>query len=243
MPKISNREEFINKAINVHSHKFNYSLVEYVNSKIKVIIACPKHGEFMQRPNDHLTGYGCKMCQYEKTSKENRGNIKEFIGKSTIMHGKKYNYSRVEYVDRNTKVKIMCPKHGEFKQTPSNHLYGYGCKKCSSSHGEIIIENALIKNKINYLTQVSFPGLFGESGLLYYDFYLPDHRIMIEYDGIQHTHPIEFFGGKEALLKRKKYDLIKIRFAVNNGYKLLKLPYRVFNYLEEELIYHLNKIL
>lgn len=54
----------------------------------------------------------------------------EFIQNAQKTHGDKYDYSHVEYVDSKTKVCIVCPIHGEFWQTPSNHIRGYGCKEC-----------------------------------------------------------------------------------------------------------------
>ena len=54
----------------------------------------------------------------------------EFIAKAREVHGEKYDYSKVEYINNRTKVCIICPIHGEFWQTPSNHLHGYECKEC-----------------------------------------------------------------------------------------------------------------
>lgn len=54
----------------------------------------------------------------------------EFIQKAKAVHGDKYDYSMVEYVNNRTKVAIICPKHGEFWQTPYKHLSGQGCNKC-----------------------------------------------------------------------------------------------------------------
>ena len=59
--------------------------------------------------------------------------LEQFIEKARKVHGNKYDYSKVEYVNTNTKVCIICPIHGEFWQTPNSHLQGYGCKKCTYS--------------------------------------------------------------------------------------------------------------
>lgn len=56
--------------------------------------------------------------------------LSEFIHKAKAVHGDKYDYSRVEYVNNRTKVTIICPKHGEFLQAPYRHLRGYGCHVC-----------------------------------------------------------------------------------------------------------------
>ena len=82
MGRISTKEEFITKSQKIHGDKFDYSKVEYIGNKSKVIIICPEHGEFFQRPNDHLSGYGCKKCQYKKTSKMNKFTNGVFIEKA-----------------------------------------------------------------------------------------------------------------------------------------------------------------
>ena len=109
-------EEFIEKAKKVHGDRYNYSKVEYKNNCIKVIIVCKIHDGFKQKPNGHLNGKGCPKCVGQnKTTKE---LIKQF----NKIHRNKYDYSKVEYINSRTKVIIICKKHGEFSQTPNNHL-------------------------------------------------------------------------------------------------------------------------
>ena len=119
------KEEFIQKAREVHGDKYDYSKVEYVNKNTKVKIICPIHGEFFQTPNNHLQGHGCHKCVgCKQLTKE------EFIQKAREAHGYKYDYSKVEYINAHTKVKIICPIHGEFEQEPNSHLEGKGCPNC-----------------------------------------------------------------------------------------------------------------
>jgi len=61
----------------------------------------------------------------------NKLTTEEFIEKARKVHGDKYDYSKVEYKGSQIKVCIICPKHGEFWQMPTNHLMGQGCYKCS----------------------------------------------------------------------------------------------------------------
>ena len=122
----SNTENFIKKAKEMHCNKYDYSKVEYVNARTKVRIICPIHGEFEQTPVNHLMGSGCPRC-----GKTALSNTNEFIRKAKIVHGDKYDYSKVNYTDSQTKVCIICPKHGEFLQTPASHLSGHGCSKCA----------------------------------------------------------------------------------------------------------------
>lgn len=134
MPKNNKKkttEEFIEEAKKIHSNKFDYSKVDYKNAKTKVCIICPKHGEFWQTPHGHLRGYGCSKCRDEKSAKSKTKTTQDFINESSLIHNNKYSYNKTIYKDCKTKVIITCPIHGDFEQTPDNHLQGKGCKKCS----------------------------------------------------------------------------------------------------------------
>ena len=125
MSKRKTVEEFIEKAREIHGDKYDYSKVEYINNHTKVCIICPEHGEFWQMPNDHLKGCGCSSCCGLK-----KLTTEEFIKKARKIHGDKYDYSKVEYINNETMVCIICSEHGEFWQTPHTHLKGGGCPKC-----------------------------------------------------------------------------------------------------------------
>ena len=201
------REEFIQRAKKIHGDKYDYSKVDYVNSRKEVCIICPEHGEFYQLPHIHLSGHGCSKCgryktegarrktteyfvnevikqrgdifSFEKTkyinnttpviltckkhrfdfqrtpkdiltlktvcpkcAKEIKRNTENFIEDAKKIHGNKYDYSKVEYKNNQTKVCIICPEHGEFWQRPNNHISSkHGCPKCGLSL------NGLLHNK------------------------------------------------------------------------------------------------
>ena len=150
----------IAQANKVHNNKYDYSLVDYVNSKTKVRIICPIHGEFEQRFGDHLRGQGCSKCGDLRSSNSRKLGLDEFINRSNIKHNNKYVYSLVEYINSKTKVTIICPIHGEFEQRPESHLKNGGCKLCgiianaksrTKSVDEFIIDAKKIHdNKYNY---------------------------------------------------------------------------------------------
>jgi hypothetical protein len=95
----------------------------------KVVINCRLHGEFKQTPSNHITHKeGCSIC-----AKNYKSDTAEFIEKANIKHNNKYNYSKVNYINRETKIIIICQTHGDFEQTPGNHLYGYGCISCGKT--------------------------------------------------------------------------------------------------------------
>jgi rubrerythrin len=104
------KEEFVQKAKLVHGDKYVYSLVDYKKGNIKVKIICREHGVFEQTPYRHLNKHGCKECNPKRAL-----TTKEFIIKAKEIHGDKYNYSLVKYVNWNTPVKIICCEHGVFE--------------------------------------------------------------------------------------------------------------------------------
>lgn len=125
-------EQFIHQANSAHGNRYNYSLVEYLSSIDKVTIICPEHGTFEQSSNGHLGGKGCYECGIVSSSDAKRSTINEFIAKSRMVHGERYDYSLVEYVRNNQNVKIICPEHGTFLQTPNVHIDNKsGCPNCS----------------------------------------------------------------------------------------------------------------
>ena len=211
-------EAFIKKAKEIHGDKYDYSLVNYINNYIKIKIICPKHGIFEQKPNHHLHNHGCAKCYDD----DRFYNSEEFINKSISIHGDRYDYSLVDYVDSNSNVKIICKKHGIFEQKPFTHLADHGCPKCHTSKGERDIEQFLKDNNINYIPQKTFDGCINKK-LLPFDFYLPDCNICIEYDGVFHYEPV---FGEDKLKMTKFKDNIRTLFCSNNGIKLIRIGYK-----------------
>ena len=122
---------FIENSKNIHGNKYDYSKSKYVSSKTKLIISCPKHGDFEQSPNSHFRGVGCQECYNQRRGDSLRHTNETFIEKSISIHGEKYDYSKVKYINSRKKVIIKCQEHGEFKQSPSDHIDGQGCRRCS----------------------------------------------------------------------------------------------------------------
>jgi len=125
MNREQRKQRFIKKAIKKHGGKYGYELVEYINSRTKVTIICPNHGEFKQTPAKHLSGCGCPKCGGPK-----KLTINEFKQKAIAVHNGKYIYDKVKYINNRTKVTIICPDHGKFEQRPTHHLKGHGCPRC-----------------------------------------------------------------------------------------------------------------
>lgn len=117
---------FIEKAKTIHKDTYDYNNTNYINKRTKVTITCKIHGDFLQSPQHHLQGSGCKKCYLENIT----STSETFILKATEVHQDKYNYSKVSYTKSNKKVIIICPLHGEFEQEANSHLQGKGCKSC-----------------------------------------------------------------------------------------------------------------
>lgn len=122
-------ENFIHRARKIHGEKYDYSESTYVDSKVPIKIICPLHGEFFQTADNHLRKkHGCPKCSPHATM-----STEDFIAKARILHKGKYDYSEVEYKASKAEVRIICPLHGVFKQTPNQHLKGHGCPICGRS--------------------------------------------------------------------------------------------------------------
>lgn len=146
LKKLTNKE-FIERAKAIHGDKYNYSKVEYVNSRTKVCIICPKHGEFWQRANAHLNGQTCPICNVELKKNVLSSTKELFIEKAIKIHNNKYDYSKIEYNGSFSDVCIICSKHGEFWQKPSKHLFGHGCPKCAKNGIKITTEEFIKRAK------------------------------------------------------------------------------------------------
>ena len=212
-------EQFILKAREVHGWKYDYSKVDYKNDRTKICIICPEHGEFWQTPNNHYK-YGCDKCGDKTISEKQTLTTEEFIEKARKVHGDKYDYSKVEYINNKKPVCIICPKHGEFWQTPNNHLRGNGCPTCNESKLENEMREFLKENGINYESQKSFKWLKYKNKLKL-DFYLPEYNIAIECQGEQHYESKDCFGGEEEYIEIVERDLVKHNKCIENGISII----------------------
>lgn len=217
-------EDFINKSNQIHEGKYDYSKVVYKNRSEKVIIICPIHGEFEQRPIDHLNGRGCPICGGVK-----KWNTDEWVEEAKRRFGDKYDYSKVKYEGWNKKINIICPIHGKFEQLPYSHMQGHGCPRCNESLMEKEISELLINEDIKFVIQKRFNWL----GLQSLDFYLPDYKIGIECQGEQHFKQCAYFGNKLEEIKER--DKNKRELCKKNGIKIIyysnlsmNYPYDVF---------------
>ena len=229
-----NTELFVERARKVHGNKYDYSKVKYIANKVDVCIICPEHGEFWQRPNDHLSGHGCHECNCHNHTK----SFFNFLKIANIVHCGKYEYDDKAYVNRQTKTRIICPEHGEFWQYPSYHLQGNGCpvcgNKCNVSEQKVLFELKKHFDNEEIIYQYRNQELLG---MMTFDIYMPKYKIAIEHQGIQHFEPIKKFGGINKLNETVERDLIKRKICDNNDINLfyISLDKKVLKYSNEEM--------
>lgn len=236
---LKSKEQFIKEAKKIHGNEYDYSLVEYKNNRTKIKIICKKCGNiFEQTPSNHLHKnhpQGCPKC---------RGNIlktkEDFIKKSIEIWGNgKYDYSKVEYKNNHTKVKLKCLIHGiEFEQSPKKHYLGQGCFLClKKSKAEEQIDLFLKNKNIKFIREYKFNDCRYKNPLPF-DFYIPDKNIVIEYQGIQHFK--QQGRGHETLQERQLKDQIKRDYCKSNN--ILEIEINYFDDLKEQLDRLLNII-
>ena len=186
-------EDFIKKSREAHGDKFDYSKVKYINYDTKVEITCPIHGSFLQTPNNHFL-YGCSRCGKDKLADYFSMTKENFIAKAKAIHGDKYTYENVNYINNTIKVLITCPIHGDFLQTPNGHLRGQGCRACSVERGikkrlkdgtfgtskeEKFLEQKLIELGQHFEKQYDADPRYPWCC----DFYIPERDLFIEHNG------------------------------------------------------------
>lgn len=126
-----NTESFVDKARLVHGDRYDYSRVKYVDSLSKVFIGCHEHGWFEQVPAEHLRGKGCIKCgQIECGVKQKKKVSDELVERCVKIHGGKYCYDKVVYVNSHHPIIVTCKRHGDFVTRPYRILNGCGCPKC-----------------------------------------------------------------------------------------------------------------
>lgn len=222
---------FTKKATQVHKNrKYDYSKVVYVNAKTPVKIRCAIHDYiFSVSPNKHLSGWGCARCSHQ----DKRLSTDDFIKRAQHVHGMTYDYSEVKYCDYFTEVKITCPKHGQFLQSPERHIHTRGCPRCFlPSKGEAWISDILSNLNICFVREKTFREMWVRGSRPRFDFWLPSYNLLIEYDGKQHFEPHKFANhvNNTHMLQQfnttKKNDKRKTNFAKSQGIRLLRINYK-----------------
>lgn len=155
--------EFIEKAKAVHGDKYDYSKVEYVNKDTKVCIICPIHGEFWQRPHNHVSGkQGCPHCGKKYAREWRKNDYKPFVKSFTEKYGNGFSFPHIEeeYENNKSRITVRCNRCGyEFVRTPNyllNDKYDKVCKNCGSK-----LSYEELKSLVNGSDVAPYDGLLG----------------------------------------------------------------------------------
>jgi hypothetical protein len=227
-------EKFIKKANEIHNNFYDYSKSVYINAHVKLTIICPVHGDFKQRPQEHLKGYRCSKCLNKIDCKE------KFIEKAIEIHGDKYDYSLIDYKKSQNKIKILCKKHNIiFEQTPNNHISKkHNCPECGrlarrlarikqvsedkfngnqvipsyNSNGCQIFENIMKENN-SYIQHAMNGGEFFIKELGYWtDGYDKENNIVYEFDEHHHFDKNGNLSQKDIRRQQEIENLLNCRF-------------------------------
>lgn len=217
-------EEFVADAKKVHGDNYFYTKVEYKGNRQKVRITCPLHGDFEQVPHVHLRGGGCPKCGQIVRNRKNIKFNEKIFDEINKKFGFEYDFSQFEYKGYDVPCIVICPIHGEFKQSLHKLKYGHGCQKCGNCRN--ISENNVLKilkeNFENVEYQKKFPWLKNKKQMSL-DFFLPDYNTAIEYQGRQHfCESTRFKSDHENTVER---DLLKIKLCKENGVKIYHLTF------------------
>lgn len=222
-------EMFLNMAHKKFGNKFVYNH-DFVDSNTKIRITCPMDGDFYISPRNHLrNAYGCSKCAIRHQSKAQTLPWNVFVEKAKNKFGDRYDYSMINehnYIDTKHKVPIVCDKHGVFWQTPNNHINGAGCPHCLRSLGEEKVALFLDVNEITYYPQyrIKNDNLFCKNKYFEVDFYIPTKNVVIEYNGEQHYHPVDLWGGEEKLEIQKERDNALRQYCEEHKISLIEIP-------------------
>lgn len=127
------KNNFIIKSNIIHNNKYDYSLVQYVNSLTNVKIICPIHGVFELVPGKHVMGRGCQECGQNKRRNAKLYTNEQFVNIVNKIHNNQYIYTDMKYRGSRYKIDIMCPTHGIFSIWPNSHMKGQGCSICKGN--------------------------------------------------------------------------------------------------------------
>lgn len=131
--RLERRANFISKAVAIYGDSYDYSSIDFIDSKTPIGLRCGLHGEFTVRPANHLNGQHCRKCKQSANALLNAKRVAlRFAEKARRVHGDRFDYSRAYETDDAGRALIICPIHGEFWQLKSNHLSGRGCRLCSN---------------------------------------------------------------------------------------------------------------
>lgn len=198
----------------------------FISTHDTIKVKCTTCGnEWEANAGMFLSGSGCRLCAAQEAGIKYTKSHEQFVEEINNLSSSIKIIGKYQSARDNIECECgVCGKH--WFPTPGHLLSGTGCPQCSSSNGEQEITRYLDSSKIEYKPQHKFKDLVGRNGhLLSYDFYVPAFNLLIEYQGEQHYHPIDYFGGDAAFHRQQERDAKKRNYAKMNNYNLLEIKY------------------
>lgn len=165
MKKLTN-DDIIARLNKLYNYKYDLSKVDYTGQNGKLTLICPLHGEWSKMAQK-IFAYGnskvsgCPHCNYKNAVKNRSYNklktTEQFVEQAKRVHGNIYDYSLINYINTDTKVRIICPSHGPFDQLPWGHLK-YGCRQCNIHKSKVEKRWLTSLNNKNIVHQYKIPG-------------------------------------------------------------------------------------
>lgn len=219
------KEQFIEESTKVWGNRFDYSESIYINSNSKIRFFDKINNRYAEQiASLHIRGYEPKKIDGD-----------HFIKESKLVSDYKYQYEKCDYQNKTKKVLLVCPLHGDFFIKPFDHLnYGIECDRCEDGVGKKNIRKFLEGYNISHYREYKFINCGNECSLPF-DFYIPTMRTCIEFNGIHHFQPFEYFGGSKTLDILKQNDKIKSDYCEDNFLNLIRIKYDQINIVDEIL--------
>ena len=213
---------------------------DYIDVKMNVEFVCSKHGKQSMMLENLLCGHRCRDCSYEERAFGLRHGLQYVKGYIEAINGNKL-LNPEDYKDANTRnLNIQCSCGNIFTTSFNNYSRCgvdtcYSCS-CKESVGEECVRKYLELNKIEFIQEKRFDDC-RDNKPLPFDFYLPQHNLIIEFDGEQHYKP-KF--GEDSFLQTQKHDKIKNEYCKIHNINLLRIPYWDGGKIEELIKKQLN---
>lgn len=226
--------EEVKEFVENNGYKLHTKKEDYKNNLSDILLECNKGHMYTTQFTHFKRGKRCRFCGYIKVGENNRLNVNKIINLIEEI-GYKLLTPIEDYKNEKTKLKLQCDK-GHIYTTQWCVLRDGGrCTICRESKGERRIRKYLEENSIYFISQKHFKDLRGDCGApLRFDFYLPQHNTLIEYQG-------EFHDGnntlqtKDELFKQQKYDNMKREYVKYNDIKLIEIWYYDYDKVEDLL--------
>lgn len=233
------QEQFVQEVYEANPN--NIIIGNYITSQDPIETKCSTCGYiWFANPSNLLAGHSCPKCADKINGLNSRKTNEQYTQELATAYPNIV--AEEEYIGADKSIMHHCTVCDYMWLSRPVNVLSYGCPKCNGFYsGESKIEDFLTENNIEHTHIKRFDGLIGVGGKpLSYDFYLPSYNTLIEFQGAQHEHPVEYFGGEEKFKTQQEHDRRKREYAKDHNINLLEIWYYDYNNIEEILTNYLN---